>query len=108
MRCGPCIAYVTEPTCTVVGVAVDPTVIEIVALVRLPPESVTAAVIVCEPLLSVRVKLAPAPIWPSRLDVQPRSPAMLPSSESFAVPWNRMPAPEEKLELDAGLCIVTV
>src|SRR5262245_5175722 len=79
-----------------------------VALARLPPESTKEAVIVCAPLLSVLVKLAPPPTWPSLSEFHFRNDAILPSSGSFAVPWKLMLAPAVKLEFAAGLTMVTV
>src|SRR5688572_15750208 len=54
-----------------------------------PPESVTDAVMVCEPAVRVLVEnVAPEPITPSRLDVHDRLFVRLPSSVSVAVPVN--------------------
>src|SRR5262245_17833585 len=96
-----------ESTFTCVGVEDAPTVMEVLALAGFPPESVSDAVIVWFPLLSVLVKLAPVPICPSLLEVHTKDDAMLPSSGSVAVPWNAMLAPAEKLEPVEGLTIDT-
>src|SRR5262249_8782317 len=96
-----------ESASTFVGVEEEPTVMEVLALAVFPPESVTDAVMTWLPLLIVRVKVAPVPICPSLLDVQTRDAAMLPSSESAAVPWKTMLAPAEKLEPVVGLRMET-
>src|SRR2546425_88803 len=69
----------------------------------LPPESVALAVIVCVPLVNVREKLPPVPIWPLRLEVQISFEVKSPSSTSEALPEKLMVAPEAKDALFAGL-----
>jgi len=96
-------AYVTELTCTFVGVEDEPTLMLVLALPGFPPESTSDAVMMWVPFVSVLVKLAPVPICPSLLEVQTRDAAMLPSSVSVAVAWKVMLAPAEKLEPVAGL-----
>src|SRR5262249_40959201 len=96
-----------ESTFTWVGGDDAPTVMDVLALAGFPPESVSDAVMVWFPLVSVLLKLAPVPIWPSLLEVHTRRDAMLPSSVSVAVPWNAMLAPAEKLAPVAGLTIET-
>jgi hypothetical protein len=54
-----------------------------------PPESVTDAVMVCEPAVSALVEnVPPDPIAPSRLDTHEMLPVRLPSSASVAVAVN--------------------
>ena len=77
------------------------------AVVVLPAESVTPALMVWVPLLKVRAKLPPPPIWPSRLEVQFRFEVRFPSWESEAVPENVIVAPYEKVELVPGLLMAT-
>src|SRR5215467_864942 len=96
-----------ESTFTCVGDEDAPTVMDALALAGFPPESVSDAVMVWFPLVSVLVKLAPVPIWPSLLEAHTRRDAMFPSSGSVAVPWNTMLAPAEKLAPVAGLTIET-
>lgn len=84
------------------------TVTETDALPVKPPLSVTDAVIVCVPTLSVREKLPPVPICPSRLDVHTRLAVRFPSCVSLAEPENEIVAPSAKVEPLAGLLIVTL
>src|SRR6266571_1754807 len=60
-----------------------------------PPESATAAVIVCVPDDKLRLKLPPVPICPSMLDDHVRRLVRLPSCASDAEPENPIVAPEE-------------
>ena len=54
-----------------------------------PPESVTDAVIVCEPTVSALVETVPPdPIAPSRFELHEMLPVTLPSSVSVAVAMN--------------------
>src|SRR6476619_2073171 len=64
----------------------DVMVTPIVADPLTPPESVTDALMTCDPAVRARVIDAPVPSAPSMLDVQPRRPVRLPSSGSVAVP----------------------
>src|SRR6266508_3979764 len=77
-------------------------------LPTLPPESVTAAVMVCVPWLSARVQLPPVPSWPSRLDVHTRRVVSEPSSTSVAVPVQLMLEPAVKLVPLLGVVRLTV
>src|SRR5437867_13063237 len=67
-----------------VGVAL--TTIVMVVAARLPPASVTEAVIVCVPELRLATMVAPLPRWPSRLEAQSMVDETSPSSGSLAVP----------------------
>src|SRR5215475_9642515 len=96
-----------ESTFTCVGDEDAPIVMDALVLAGFFPEFVSDAVMVWFPLVSVLVKLAPVPIWPSLLEVHTRRDAMFPSSGSVAVPWNAMLAPAEKLAPVAGLTIET-
>ena len=97
-----------ELTSAVLGCVDAPTVMETLALTTFPPESVTDAVIVWTPPLSVLEKLPPVPIWPSLLEVQIREAVRVPSWESLAVPAKLMLAPELKVEPPVGLVMETV
>src|SRR5688572_17168151 len=73
-----------------------------------PPESVTDAVMVCEPTVSALVeKVPPEPIAPSRLDTHERLAVRLPSSVSVAVPVKATGCPTVLLEPLPGAVIVT-
>src|SRR5262245_56910425 len=74
----------------------------------MPRLSVTDAVMVCEPAVSVRENDGPFPIAPIRLDVQRRFAETLPSRGSVALPEKLIAAPSGYDELFAGLFIVTV
>ena len=69
------------------------TVMETEAVVVLPAESVTRAVMVWVPLLRVLVKLPPVPIGPSIVELQDRFEVRLPSSTSDALPEKLTVAP---------------
>src|SRR3972149_3864143 len=97
-----------ELTATVVGCVGEPTVTETLALATFPPESVTVAVMVWVPLLSVLEKLPPVPICPSLLEVQTREFVRFPSLASLAVPAKLMIAPALKVEPVVGLVMATV
>jgi preprotein translocase subunit YajC len=72
-----------------------------------PAESVTLAVMRWVPAGSAFEKLAPAPIWPLRLEVQTIPAFKFPSSVSLALPANWMAVVVEVLKPVNGLLIVT-
>ena len=81
----------------------------IMSLSESPPASVTDAVIVCVPTLSVDVeKPAPEPMLPSRSDDHDRLTLISPSSVSFAVPVKFTVSPAVNVEPLAGAVIDTV
>ena len=83
------------------GAAFTTTVIAAVA--RLPPASMTVAVMVCVPERSVAMSSRPPePSEPSRLERQAIAAARLPSSRSSAVPTNVIVSPGTKLAPPAG------
>src|SRR5581483_4534478 len=90
----------------IVGVAF--TTIVIAALLLLPPLSLIDATIVCVPLVSAWVTLAPWPRLPSWLDVQSMFPEMVPSSASLADPLKVIGVAGSTVEPVAGASIVTV
>jgi len=95
---------VTEGAVLVAGAA---TVRVLVRCVTSPPLSVEVAVIVCDPDVSVLVKLPPIPSWPSMLERHTSEDVRLPSCVSLADPENVIEAPDAKLAPLAGLEIVT-
>ena len=72
-----------------------------------PPESVTAAVIVCVPTLSTTEKAPPPPIAPSRSEVHDKLAVRSPSSTSLAEATNAILAPSPNKAPLAGLLIST-
>ena len=84
------------------------TLAAITAVPSAPPPSVTEAVIECAPTESVlMLNDAPAPIVPSRFDVQVRDGVRSPSSKSVAVPEKEIVSPSRKVRPVSGEVIAT-
>ena len=95
--------------CSIVkpGGTTTSTVTVIMADPSKPPESVTDAVTVWVPTLSVVEKLPPLPIAPSRFETQDRPAVRSPFSASSAVPEKAMLVPSGNEDPSTGLVIVT-
>jgi hypothetical protein len=98
------LAIVTTGAVFVAGAAATDTVIP--RCVVRPPLSVTVAVMVWVPAVSVRVKLPPVPIWPSRFDRHTSELVRFPYSVSLADPVNVVDVPSVSVAPFAGLAIV--